>query len=43
MYVVAVAAALYEVLQNGDGHLKKEITIEVIVHKIKKDVTCILI
>ena len=29
----------YKSLQNDDGHIKKEITIEVIVHKIKKNVT----
>jgi hypothetical protein len=49
LVAAAVAAAavgfisFYKSLQNDDEHIKEEITIEVIVHKIKKDVTCILI
>lgn len=33
----------YKSLQNNNGHVKKEFRIEVIIHEIKKDITCILI
>jgi heme/copper-type cytochrome/quinol oxidase subunit 2 len=34
--IVVFVIPLYKSLQNDDRHIKKEITIEVIVHKIKK-------
>jgi TRAP-type mannitol/chloroaromatic compound transport system permease small subunit len=39
---IIIFIASYKSLQNN-GHVKKEIIVEGIIHEIKKDITCILI
>jgi len=41
--IIIIFIASYKSLQNSNGHVKKLITIEVIIHEIKKGITCILI
>jgi hypothetical protein len=40
--IIIIFIASYKSLQNN-GHVKKLITIEVIIHEIEKGITCILI
>jgi hypothetical protein len=39
---VIIFIASYKSLQHNNGHIKKEITVEVIIHEYKKDITCTL-
>jgi hypothetical protein len=39
---VIIFIASCKSLQHNNGHIKKEITVEVIIHEYKKDITCTL-